>query len=43
MIKQKKRLDYFEENEKYAEKVPLHDAMNDHRPYDLNRSQALPA
>ena len=43
MIRQKKPRDYFEVNEKYNEKMPLHDAMNTHRPYDLNRSQALPA
>lgn len=43
MIRQKKRQDYFDVNEKYTEKLPLHDAMNNHRPYDLKLSQALPA
>jgi hypothetical protein len=43
MIRQKKREDYFEANEKFHEKLPLHDAMRDHRPYDLKRNQALPA
>ena len=43
MIRQKKRQDYFDANEKYDEKLPLHDAMTNHRPYDLKRSQALPA
>ncbi len=43
MIRQKKHQDYFDANEKYDEKIPLHDTMNSHRPYDLKRSQALPA
>jgi hypothetical protein len=43
MIRQKKPRDYFDVNEKYDEKMPLHDAMNNHRTHDLKRSQALPA
>ena len=43
MIRQRKRQDYFQDNEKYDEKIPLQDAMTNHRPYDLKRSQALPA
>ena len=43
MIRQKKRQDYFDANEKYNEKLPLYDALNTDRPYDLKRSQALPA
>lgn len=44
MIRQKKPRDYFEDNEKYTnEKFPLHDDMSDFRPYDLKRTQALPA